>query len=224
MVDGEKYERWLYALESGEDERWRDLEDKTTDESENSRKATKGDYGVNWPVVQSPEYRKSIEGITNDQKVIDSIMTRISWSLSNRDGKNTEELYAVSLTNRIRREVARIADQNIPFGIKRTRSFTAKLNNADNKKESILLIHNHPRGMPPSIGDINALAVNKNVAGITIGHDGSIYYYTRPQKIITQKDFELAVSRYTRYSEITATEKALDDLSMSHGFKVIKLN
>ena len=102
-------------------------------------------------------------------------------------------------------------------------SFTRKLNEADSLGESILLLHNHPRGMPPSIEDINLLMKNKNAAGITVGHDGSIYYYTRPSKEISKANFAIAARRYSRYSEITATERALQDLSQEYGFTVLKL-
>ena len=159
----------------------------------------------------------------SDQKAIDAVLTRVKWALSNRDGKETEEIYAVSLSNEERREISRVTNQNIPSGVRRTKVFTQKLNEADSLGESILLLHNHPRGMPLSISDINLLKKNKNVVGITVGHDGSIYFYTRPEKIITDEDFRLAVSNYARYSEITATEKALNELSVSHGFKVMKL-
>lgn len=199
-------------------EEWEEL-----GEAEESRKATPGECGVDWPKVQSPEYRNALEKIISDQKAIDAVLTRVKWALSNRDGKETEEIYAVSLSNEERREISRVTNQNIPSGVRRTKVFTQKLNEADSLGESILLLHNHPRGMPPSISDINLLKKNKNVVGITVGHDGSIYFYTRPEKIITDEDFRLAVSNYARYSEITATEKALNELSVSHGFKVMKL-
>lgn len=223
-VGGEKYKRWLEALERGEDVRWRDFEEwEERGEAEESRKATPGECGVDWPKVQAPEYRNALEKIISDQKAVDAVLTRARWALNNRDGKETEEIYAVSLSNGERREISRITNQSIPSGVKRTKSFTRKLNEADSLGESILLLHNHPRGMPPSISDINLLKKNKNVVGITVGHDGSIYFYTRPEKIITDEDFRLAVSNYARYSEITATEKALNELSVSHGFKVMKL-
>ena len=49
------------------------------------------------------------------------------------------------------------------------------------------------------------------------------HYYTRPSKEITKADFAIASRRYSRYSEITATEKALQDLSKEHGFAILKL-
>lgn len=221
--DEAKFQEWLDSGAAADGVPWEEFEGEARGESEESRKVTQGEYGVNWPVVQSAEYRRALETIFEDPKVVDAIQTRAKWALSNRDGKSTEELYAISLSNSERREIARITNQNNPFGVMRTQEFTSKLNKADKMKESILLLHNHPRGMPPSISDINILMENKNIAGITIGHDGSIYYYTRPLKKILKSDFAIASSHYSRYSEITATEKALEDLSVKFGFTVIKL-
>lgn len=141
--------------------------------------------------------------------------------LNNRDGLKTEEMYAISL--KTGEEIARITDQNIEFGVARSTQFQNKLDKADRKKENVLLLHNHPRGMPPSLSDLNALVRNKYVMGITIGHDGSIYYYTGPKKLISTADFEIAMRKYSRYTDITGMEKALEELSRTYKFKFEKL-
>lgn len=185
------------------------------------RKATKGDFGVIWSKVQSPEYRKSLEKLSSNSKVVDSIEVRAKWALNNRNGLKSEEMYAIELGEG--KEIASILGQKNDFGVQRTAQFTQKLNEADKAKLKVLLIHNHPRGMPPSIGDINALFANENVAGITVGHNGSIYYYSRPKKIIPDKDFKVALMKYSKYTEITGFEKALEELSQEFGFELKKL-
>jgi len=192
------------------------------DEAEESpRKATKGTYGVDWPKIQSHGYRKSLEKLSDNPKVVDAVETRARWALSNRDGLKTEELYAINLDTGD--EIASILGQQVEAGVHRTPIFTRKLNEADKAKERILLIHNHPRGMPPSLGDLNALVKNENVSGITVGHDGSIYYYSRPQREIMPADFEVALRKNSRYTEVTNIEKALEELSKTYGFEFKKL-
>lgn len=192
------------------------------DEAEESpRKATEGTYGVDWPKIQSHGYRKSLEKLSDNPKVVDAVETRVRWALSNRDGLKTEELYAINLDTGD--EIASILGQQVEAGVHRTPIFTRKLNEADKAKERILLIHNHPRGMPPSLGDLNALVKNENVSGITVGHDGSIYYYSRPQREIMPADFEVALRKNSRYTEVTNIEKALEELSKTYGFEFKKL-
>lgn len=185
------------------------------------RKATKGSFGVDWPKVMSPEYRKSLEKLSGDKKVVDAIEVRAKWALSNRNGMKTEELYAVSLDTG--KEITSILGQQVESGVNRTKSFIRRLNEADARKEKILLIHNHPQGLPPSINDINALMSNKNVSGITVGHNGSIYYYTKPVKAIPQFDFDVALRRYKEYTDVTGMEKALESLQSEYGFTIKKL-
>ena len=181
------------------------------------RKIKSGSNTVDWSIVQSEEYSKKYTKLSDDERVSSAIETRAKWALNNRDGKNTEELYAISLKDG--REVSRITDQNYDSAVKRTSKFTRELNAADESGEEILLLHNHPRGLPPSISDINALLKNKNVSGITVGHNGSIYRYTRPNKEIPKSDWSIALRRHKKYSDITSMEKALSDLSKEFGFE-----
>lgn len=181
------------------------------------RKKKSGSNTVDWSIVQSEEYSKKYTKLSDDERVSSAIETRAKWALNNRDGKNTEELYAISLKDG--REVSRITDQNYDSAVKRTSKFTRELNAADESGEEILLLHNHPRGLPPSISDINALLKNKNVSGITVGHNGSIYRYTRPNKEIPKSDWSIALRRHKKYSDITSMEKALSDLSKEFGFE-----
>lgn len=200
---------------------WEKCSQSITEIEHSPRKSTKGDFGVNWEVIHSPEYRKRLEQLSDNPKVIDAIEVRAKWALNNRNGLKTEELYAISLDTG--KEIASILGEQIEFGVSRTNAFTRKLNAANRTKENILLIHNHPRGMPPSIGDLNALCKNKNISGITIGHDGSIYYYSRPKKEISPSDFEVAMRKYSRYTEITGIEKALEEISKQYGFEIKKI-
>ena len=56
-----------------------------------------------------------------------------------------------------------------------------------------------------------------------MGHDGSLYRYTRPQKEIPKTDFLVALRKYSQYTETTNIEKALDELSSEYGFRIEKL-
>lgn len=180
------------------------------------RKVKSGNNAVDWPIVQSEEYSEKFTKLSANERVSSSIETRAKWALNNRDGKNTEELYAVSLKDG--REISRITDQNYDSAVKRTPKFTRELKAADESGEEILLLHNHPRGLPPSISDINALLKNKNVSGITVGHNGSIYRYTRPNKEIPLYEWNIAMKHFKEFSETTAMEKSLEILSRKFEF------
>ena len=185
------------------------------------RKSKHGNFDVDWNVVQSDAYRKRLEILSDNPKVVDSIQTHIIWALSNRTGTKTEELYALSLVDG--HEIARISDQYFDYGVKRTPQFTRKVDEADRLGERILFIHNHPRGLPPSLGDINVLLDNTNVRGITAGHNGSLYFYSRPEKEVSEKDYYVSIEHFKAYSEVTSMEKALEQCSQLYGFDYYKL-
>ncbi len=192
-----------------------------TEKEFSPRKNNTGSYSVKWDKVQTPEYENKFSQLSDNEKVITSVKTRANWCLNNRDGENTEEIYAISLKNG--REIGRITDQAEEYGVVRTKVFDTALTKADEAGEKVILIHNHPRGLPPSISDINVLVKNKNVSGITVGHDGSLYYYTRPNAMIPKNEWDIAISHYDKYSENTSMEKALKILSEKYDFIVKKL-
>lgn len=189
---------------------------------ESSQKKTKeSSFAVDWSVVDTEEYDEAFDKLSSNPKVSKAIKTRAKWALSNRDLSQTEEIYATSLNSG--EEIGRITTQHNISAVKRTKRFTDSLNLTDKKGEQIILIHNHPKGLPPSISDINVLLQNENVCGITVGHNGSVYYYTKPNNIITQDDWDVTMMHFKKYSEITAMEKSLEILSKAFEFEFIKI-
>lgn len=223
--DNKKMYRGRAEQWAGYTEKWQSYHEKQLAKSEKDgiivnesspRKMKDISCAVDWNIIQSDAYTERFTALSNDKKVSSAIETRAKWALNNRDGADTEEIYAISLFDG--HEVGRITNQHIKSAVRRTEKFTRELDAADSSGEKVLLLHNHPKGLPPSISDINALYRNKNVAGITVGHNGSIYYYTRPVKVILESDWNSALRKYKRYSEITSMEKALEDLCQEYGF------
>ncbi len=185
------------------------------------RQKKNGDYSVDWSIIQSSEYSKKFDKLSVSEKANDAVKTRAKWALNNRDGLKTEEIYAVDM--RDGSEISRITNQQYVQGVKRTEQFDRRLKIAESSGAEIMMIHNHPAGSPPSISDLNALLLTPKAQGITVGHDGSIYRYTAPKKKIPQVDFDIAYRKNMVYTNITAYERALDELSLVYGFTFEKL-
>lgn len=185
------------------------------------RPKKKANYAVDWETVQSESYVKKFDGLSGNERANQAVCTRARWALNNRDGVKTEELYAVNM--RTGTEIARITDQHYPQGVKRTAQFDRALKNAVEAGEEIILVHNHPAGSPPSIGDLNALLSTPKAHGIVVGHDGSVYRYSSPKEKIPQFEFDVAIFKYKSYTYSTAHEKALRDLAEKYGFEFSKL-
>ena len=191
------------------------------EKEESPRKTKPGNFSVNWDVIHSSNYRKKLYRISKNERVVSAIETRARWALNNRDGSNTEELYAISLDNG--REICKITNQHYKQRIERTEEFNEKIRKSDINNEKILLIHNHPKSLPPSLSDINTLSSNNNISGITVGHNGSIYYYTKPKMKIPELDYNVKVRHFKQYDEITCLEKTMEELSEEFGFEFYKL-
>ena len=186
------------------------------------KKIKNGEYSVNWEKVQSKEYYHKYDMLSDNQKANSAVRTRAIWALNNRDGSITEELYAVDM--RSGTEIGRIADQNHARGVTRSEKFDRKLHEACRDGAKIMMIHNHPSGLPPSLPDINNLyEYSPGAMGITVGHDGSVYLYSRPKKIIPKSDYIVELMSKKEYSETTGMELALKSLSSQYGFIFKKL-
>lgn len=180
------------------------------------RPSKKTDFAVKWNAVQSNNYEKKFQTLSDSSTANQAAIVRAKWALNNRDGTNTEELYALDMRDGT--EIARITDQHYPNGVMRTNQFDSRIYSAKANGAKIMFIHNHPSGSPPSVGDFNALLSVPDAYGITVGHDGSVYRYSAPKNKVLPSDFEVAILNYKRYSYITAHEKALSEISEKYGF------
>ncbi len=185
------------------------------------RKGKGGDYGVSWSSIDQTDYEACFSQLIDNEKVSRVISTRAGWLLNTYDGRKMETLYAIDLNDGT--EIGNRVGVEGHSGVERSEKFEAKLNAAESMGSQILLIHNHPKGLPPSSTDINALLRSERAAGIVVGHDGSVYYYTKPETEIPEEDFKVAIRKYKRYTEKTAQEKALDELAERYHFTWKKL-
>lgn len=164
---------------------------------ENSLK-TRGkqnDHSVKWVRVRSKEYNERLEKALGNKTVADAAATYARRILKARDGMDSEELYAISLTTGKR--IASITDQFTKQRVTRTKRFTDDVNRALAKGDKVLYLHNHPNSAPPSVGDLNELAMETGSLGIAVGHNGDLYLYKAPKKLITNFDINVA-SRKTK--------------------------
>ena len=182
-----------------------------------------GEYGVNWKIVKSKEYTDSFNELSDNQKANKLAAQRARNALVNRNGKNTEEIYVISLTKGT--DISQITDQNNPFGIKRTPKFDADIQRAIQGGHKLLFIHNHPRGYPPSIDDLNEMLPTPDAIGITVGHDGSIYLYTCPSRKIEKSDERVALKHLEWYSDdvLVEQERILEQLQKTFNFEFKKI-
>lgn len=82
-----------------------------------------------------------------------------------------------------------------------------------------MFIHNYPLGPAPSIADLKELLNHKNAVGITIGHTGNIYYYSKPNGELEKRDWAVALRKTEEYTGNVKEEKAMEELAKNFGFE-----
>ncbi|MEQ9809193.1 minor capsid protein [Streptococcus jiangjianxini] len=95
-------------------------------------------------------------------------------------------------------------------------------------EKGLVSIHNHPSGYPPSLSDFASLSQrskNNSVKyGLIAGHDGSVYWYSRPNKRIPKtalSNYSNQIEKFKKmgYNEVVSQEKTLEMFSELFDFK-----
>lgn len=216
--DRKVYEQWLNGLANGEhDLRFDEWKEQASFKESGLRTKDKGDYGVKWNVIKGKNYTRRFDALSDNPKANQLAATRARNMLKHRDGRNTEELYAISLTSA--KDVSNILDQHNPFGVTRTEKFNKDMERAEKANNIVLLMHNHPNGYTPSIDDLNELLNHTNAVGLTVGHNGTLFFYSKPKARLTESDLTVVLMKCKGYNSLEERYiKAMEMLSKDEKF------
>lgn len=181
-------------------------------------------FGADLDYVRSDEFLNKLKRNPMTSHLSDSIARVSRQMLQHRNGTPYEDYYlidaetgrVVALSNKARKRKGVVYNEQVRKAFK------------ENPEQSLVSIHNHPSGYPPSLSDFASLqqrSKNNTVKyGLTIGHDGSVYWYSRPNKRIPRSAHEQYVNRIDKfkklgYNESVAQEKTLELLSEVFDFK-----
>ena len=197
--------------------------------SEQSKRNKNTSYSVNWDAVNSQEYRKKfeIEGINQESQ--QTLYNKSKDILKHRDGTDYEDLYLIDsqsgkvVGSQTKTEYAASNEFDKHFGIVYNDDVKRAIKN--NNSGSLIALHNHPTGTPPSGSDFNSIIDHNYRCGIISGNDGSVYLYSTSEKEKFGYLFDMEVDKNKKYgyTEIEAYEKALQDLKKMFAFDWRKL-
>ena len=213
-----EYEKWLDGLANGEHSlRFDEWKEQASFKESGLRTKDKGNYGVKWNVIKGKNYTRRFDALSDNPKANQLAATRARNMLKHRDGRNTEELYAISLTSA--KDVSNILDQHNPFGVTRTEKFNKDMERAEKANNIVLLMHNHPNGYTPSIDDLNELLNHTNAVGLTVGHNGTLFFYSKPKARLTESDLTVVLMKCKGYNSLEERYiKAMEMLSKDEKF------
>lgn len=178
------------------------------------RELSGGKFGANLDYVRSDEFVDKLKNHPKTSNLSESIARVSRQILQHRNGTQYEDYYlldaetgrVVALSNKARKIKGVVYNDQVRKAFK------------ESFEQSLVSIHNHPSGYPPSLSDFASLqqrSKNNTVKyGLTIGHDGSVYWYSKPNKRIHKKanqEYENLIEKMIKlgYTEVKAQEKTL---------------
>ena len=86
---------------------------------------------------------------------------------------------------------------------------------------NVIIIHNHPASMPPSIEDLNALYYRGQKMGFIVTHNGKIFKYTKPNDEIKTavSDRYVAKAKQMGYNKLDEQIYVIRELSILYNFE-----
>lgn len=187
-------------------------------EKPRERELSGGQFGADLDYVRSDEFVDKLKKHPKTSHLSESIARVSRQMLQHRNGTPFEDYYLidaetgriVALSNKARKTKGVVYNDQVRKAFK------------EKSEQSLVSIHNHPSGYPPSLSDFASLqqrSKNNTVKyGLTIGHDGSVYWYSRPNKRIPRSAQEKYVNQIDKfkklgYNESVAQEKTLEIFS-----------
>nr|DAO76909.1 MAG TPA: minor capsid protein [Caudoviricetes sp.] len=187
-------------------------------EKPRERELSGGQFGADLDYVRSDEFVDKLKKHPKTSHLSESIARVSRQMLQHRNGTPFEDYYLidaetgriVALSNKARKTKGVVYNNQVRKAFK------------EKSEQSLVSIHNHPSGYPPSLSDFASLqqrSKNNTVKyGLTIGHDGSVYWYSRPNKRIPRSAQEKYVNQIDKfkklgYNESAAQEKTLEIFS-----------
>ena len=171
-------------------------------------------FGANLDYVRSDKFVDKLKNHPKTSHISEPIARVSRQMLQHRNGTLYEDYYlldaetgrVVALSNKSRKRKGVVYNEQVRKAFK------------ESPEQSLVSIHNHPSGYPPSLSDLASLqqrSKNNTIKyGLTIGHDGSVYWYSKPNKRIHKKanqEYENLIEKMIKlgYTEVKAQEKTL---------------
>jgi hypothetical protein len=191
------------------------------DDLEESRYGRDKDKSIDRNYIESGEYRRKFDYISEDEKLNRSLFQVAKKILYHRSGSEYEDMFW--LDGESGKVFASITDMAEPSRVIYPIEFMDKYKHIARK----VTIHNHPRSMPPSFGDFDSAYRNGYELGIVVCHDGTVYTYgidSAPNKEVFENlSSEFRSLKYSTFTSQLMTLERMNNLNLLK-FKEMTVN
>lgn len=156
---------------------------------ENQRYGRNKDTLVNKSYIESGEYRRKFDKLTDNPKVNKALYNSAKTALLHRSGTIFEDMYWIDGdTGEI---IIAALNEKEPKGI----AYSKAIDKVINEHKNLIAMHTHPHSMPPSANDFNNAYSKDYSKAFIICHDGKIFEYTSKCNI-NEKVYELYINSF----------------------------
>lgn len=185
-----KYEEWKKTFVDGGKSSLKEISESGIT---NKRTPKQDEYKINREVIDSNEYKKKFNGITNKPKVDKAIHKYAKAALYHRDGTNREDLYILSSST------GDILGKNITS----TESFGVPVNDSVRKailnhQGDLIGMHTHFDDTPPTGSDFETAFKRRYNLGVVANATGDIYLYGCGDQYISAKLIDDTIEKYIK--------------------------
>lgn len=170
---------------------------------------------INNTYIESGEYRRKFDNMTDNSEVNRSLYNCAKTALKHRSGTAYEDMYWIdSETGRILLSVTDSTDE-------RAIIYTDKIKKAILSQQNAITLHTHPSSMPPSVSDFNSCFKNGYKKGFIACHNGKIFGYTANEEV-NERIYNMYIESFLKegFNEYDAQMKALNKLSQIYDISV----
>lgn len=146
---------------------------KKTENEKSKNKYAYEDTIINKSIIDSAEYRKRFDKLSNNKEINRTIWKSSKEMLYHRTGTRFEDLAYVDINNG---KVLINKDYSVENRAKPSKAME-KIRKS-NAPYTIVGIHNHPGSSVPSLPDIKTCIERQYKFGVVVCHNGTIYKYT----------------------------------------------
>lgn len=165
--------------------------------------------------IESGEYRKKFDLISNTPKLNKLLYHLAKKMLFHRSGTLFEDMYWIDS------ETLEIVAKETTRNIEREVRYTRKTKKVIKQYSNLITIHSHPSSYPPSLDDLNSNWHNNYGIGIVCCHNGTIYMYQSNERI-NKSLYKAYVEKFRKqgYDETNAQYNALKKLQENYDIKI----
>lgn len=132
---------------------------------------------VNKSYIESGEYRRKFDKLTENKEVNKTLYDCAKKALKHRSGTLLEDMYWIdNTTGDLLLSVEDSVEESVIL-------YNSKIWSIIKSNSNLVTLHTHPNSMPPSIADFNACFKNGYKFGIISCHDGKVYLYSSEQEV-----------------------------------------